>query len=405
MQDRRTDILFFSLAAMLVFLFLSRVLLSAGMIFFTVVSFCHRAVPAQLKRFLQTPLLWGMSLLFFVPLLSGLWSGDKALWLDNLQVKLPLLFLPLAFAGLPVFSRRQWEALAGIYILSATAGTCYSFYHYLSDPQSVNAGYLRARSLLTPLANDHVRFSWMLSMAVLFCGWLAWQHRKEHRGIVSVCAVIALFLIFYLHVLAARTGLVSLYLILLFVSVRFILQLRVRYSLFLLVLLVALPVIAYRVLPTFQNRVRYFKYELAYLKEAHYLPGANDAVRLLSWKAGWSVLAENPVRGVGFGDIRSATLDWYGKNVPGMLEADKIYPSGEWLLYGAGAGLPGLLVFFLATGLPFFTPVKHRLSWFLVQLTALVGFAADIGLEVQFGVFLYSFTVLCCWKWWSAEKN
>ena len=61
-------------------------------------------------------------------------------------------------------------------------------------------------------------------------------------------------------------------------------------ALALLIILIALPVIAYFTLPTFQNRVKYFMYEMEYFKKAHYLPGANDAVRVISLKAGWNVM-------------------------------------------------------------------------------------------------------------------
>lgn len=405
MQDRRTHILFYSLMAMPVFLFFSRGLLSAALILFTALSFAHRDIPAQWRRFLQTPLLWGMSLLLLVPLFSGLWSADKTQWWNNVQVKLPLLFLPLAFAGPLEFTRNQWRLLAGIFILLVTAGAAWSFFQYGSDPDTVNEGYLRAKSLITPLSDDHVRFSWMVSIAVLLSGWMGWMYRKENRVLPALCFLIAALLILYLHLLAARTGLISLYGMLLFFSIWLILKMKKTYGFLLILFLAALPVIAWLTLPTFQNRVRYFRYDLGYFKNADYLPGANDAVRVISLKAGWNLLRENPVAGVGFGDLLTETKKWYETKYPGMLERDKIFPSSEWLLYGAGAGIPGICLFALSMYLPFFTRTRQRLCWYLVNGTAALSLLADIGLEVQFGVFLYSFIVLWCWKWWTHEKG
>jgi hypothetical protein len=49
--------------------------------------------------------------------------------------------------------------------------------------------------------------------------------------------------------------------------------------------------------------------------------------------------------------------------------------------------------------IPFLLSVKNKLWWIMLNATIAVSFLFDIGLEVQFGVFLYSFIVLWWWKW------
>ena len=70
--------------------------------------------------------------------------------------------------------------------------------------------------------------------------------------------------------------------------------------------------------------------------------------------AGWRVMNGHPVTGVGFGDISSETNNWYAINYPQMIATDKIYPSSEWLIYGAGCGWPGFLLFTVIMLVPFF---------------------------------------------------
>ena len=96
---------------------------------------------------------------------------------------------------------------------------------------------------------------------------------------------------------------------------------------------------------------------------------------------------------------------WYAANYPQMIEADKIYPSGEWAMYGAGCGWPGLLVFAIAMFIPFLIKTKHPIVWWLLNSTAVFSLLFDPGLEVQFGVFIYSFTVLCFWKYTAKAKD
>jgi len=402
---RRTSVIFLLLVLMMGSLFFSRAILSISMISFVTLSFFHSSFKEHIRQFFASPLLWGMSLLFFFPLVSGLWSGDKKAWLEIVQIKLPLLFLPLAFAAAFKLSGKQWAGLAYLFIAFVTAGTIWSMFHYAADTATINESYLRAKSLVTPLENDHVRFSWLISVAVLLCGKLIYVKRNCERKIAVALSVVLLWLVVFLHILAARTGLFSFYIIMGVVAAWLIYKkLRWYYGIALLVTLLALPFIAYRVLPTFHNRVQYFNYDLGFFKETHYLPGANDAVRVISLKAGYGVMKKSPVSGVGFGDIFTATKEWYGVHYTQMKEADKIYPSSEWLIYGAGCGIQGLLAFTLVMLIPFLMRTHTALAWRILNLIAPCSFLFDIGLEVQFGVFIYSFVVLCWWKWMNDKK-
>jgi O-antigen ligase len=409
-HSSRSHIIFILMIIMMAALFFSRAVLSAGIIAFTAISFIHPGFKKHIRHFFASPLLWGMSLLFFLPLISGLWSADKTEWLEMIRIKLPLLFLPLAFAGPVHFSKKQWEWLASIFIALVTAASVWSMFHYVSNISAANEGYLRAKTILTPLENDHVRISWLISVGVLLTGWFWVTKRKENKTHAWIFAILLAWLVIFLHILAARTGLISFYIMLTGLAVWFLAGKLIpekngrKYGMALLIILFSLPVIAWQTLPTFHNRVKYFLYELEYFKKTHYLPGANDAVRVISLKAGWEIMNMQPVTGVGFGDVLSTTNKWYEEKYPQMLDSDKIYPSGEWMVYGAGCGWPGFLLFSLVMFIPFCIKTGNRLVWFLLNATAAFSFLFDIGLEVQFGVFIYSFIILWWWKWLNTDS-
>jgi O-antigen ligase len=166
-----------------------------------------------------------------------------------------------------------------------------------------------------------------------------------------------------------------------------------------------LPLAAFLFLPTFQNRVKYFVYDYDFIKKGTYLPGANDGARMQSYRAGLSLLQNAPF-GVGAGDVRDETNTWYAANLPRMVPTDRLLPSSEWALYGGFAGWPGIVLFTLVMLLPFyFTPPHHRVFWWLLTGTLALSLMFDVGLEVQYGVFIYSFFVLWWWKWFSASQQ
>ena len=402
-NNGRLLFIFSTLLAMVAALFVSRAALSICMILFIAATALHKNGAAQVRNFFKTPLLVGMAMLFLLPFISGLWSDDVEEWSGLVRIKLPLLLLPVAFAGSWQLTPKQWQTIAAFFILVVAGGTAWSFQNYWIDRAAISESYLRAKVALTPLQNDHVRFSWVVAVAALLCLWFV---ENGTRPLKKIAAFLALWFVVYLHVLTARTGLFSLYLMLLFYAVWKVVTTKNKsVGIAVVLVAVALPLLAWQLLPTFQNRIKYFVYDHSFIRGGAYLPGGNDGNRVLSLRAGWHVLKTHPL-GVGAGDVWAETGKWYNANVPHMLATDKLYPSSEWLLYGGSTGWPGVVVFTIVMGIPFFyRPPSHRFYWYGLCGTAALSFMFDIGLEVQYGVALYSFIVLWWWKWFSAEKK
>lgn len=398
MQPRtRQYIIFTTMLAMEVSLYLSRASLSVAMLAFGVVTLVHKDIGTHLRHFVRSPLLVGLALLFAVPLASGLWSADQSTWWDVLRVKLPLLLFPIAFAGPWQLTPKQWRYVGYAFLLLLLVTSLGSFVFYLQNLQAIHEGYLKAKVITTPLQDDHVRYSWLLACGVLLCLFLL--HKREEPKLDVFFVLLALWFTVFLHVLAARTGVLALYAILLSYAGWMALRKHTRAGLIGLGALVVLPLVAWLVLPTFQNRLSYFFYDIAHVKQQTYLPGSNDGNRARSLEAGWSILKEHPF-GVGAGDVQQVADDWYATHIPGILPQDKIYPSSEWLVYGAMAGWPGVLVFSAAMVLPLFVRgINYRFFWVLLNGITAFSFLFDVGLEVQYGVFLYAFLVLWWWKW------
>lgn len=393
----RQQLIFISLLLMLVFLFTSRYVLSLSFIFFLLLTCLHKNIGRQLIFFFRNPFLVGIALLFFIPCVAWFWTDDKSMWARFARIKLPLLLFPIAFAGNWQLSSKQWRWVAYAFLILVFAGCCWSLWQYAQDFAFINRQYLKAKIFATPLENDHVRFSLVVCIAVI-CSVLLLQKPvfKNEKYILVASAV---FFIVYLHILSARTGLFSLY-IFFAVCIFYLLiyHRKSKWSVVLLVMLIATPVAAWFLVPTFQNRIRYNLYDLSTIRQNKYVQGSNDGNRVLSYKAGWHVLNENPL-GVG-GDIVDHTFQWYQKNVPRLPERDRLFPASEFLMYAGFAGWPGLILFTIAIFLPFFVrSLHHYFFWFALNLVMASSFLFDIGLEAQFGVFIYGFIVLWWWKW------
>lgn len=394
-----------SILIMLSGLLFSRVLLSSGLVIFAATCLIRENVKEQLKTFFSSPFLWSMSLLFVLPLISGIWSDDVLNWSQILRIKLPLVLLPVCFAALNDFTNRDWEKISLGFLILVISGAGWSLWEYFHHIHLVHAAYLKAQTISTPLGNDHVRFSLLVSIAIITGAFVLITKRKSlSRGFVIALWVALLTFIIYLHVLAARTGLICFYL----GSFIFIIWLirhaknKSRYAWF-LVLILFLPVASWIVFPTFRNRIAYLRYDLSFIRNNVYRNASNDGNRLVSIQAGWQLQRQHPFAGVGFGDIKTETDKWYLANYPQMSDTDKILPSSEWMLYGAGTGWPGFVLFSIVMFIPFFVQaLRKNIYWWLLNTFMALSYLFDIGLEVQFGVFIHSFVLLWWYKWLSA---
>jgi O-antigen ligase len=396
----RKPVLLVWIIIMLTALLFSRALLSIGLIGFITSSLIHKNIKRQLKVFLSSPFLWSTSLLFVMPLITGFWSENFSQWAQIIQIKLPLLLLPVCFAGEYGFSFKDWEKIAFVFLIVTFVGVCWSFWQYFQNINAIHAGYLKANTIATPLGNDHVRFSLLVAIAILTGIFLFL--RRNNKTVIGIVVVLLFSMIgvgiIYLHVLAVRTGLICFYFTILFFT-GWLWNRRSKIRFFLIACLF-FPLIAYFIFPTFKNRISYLKYDISLVQKNIYLPGSNDGDRFASIQAGLALLKQHPFTGVGFGDIKNETGKLYSKNYPLMKEQDKILPSSEWMMHGAGAGWPGIVLFTIVMLIPFFMKMlRHNIFWWLLNIFMAFSYLFDIGLEVQYGVFIHAFILLWWYKW------
>jgi hypothetical protein len=332
-----------------------------------------------------------MILLFIIPALTVFWSEDSSQWLRSVQVKLPLLFMPLAIPVFMGMGRRIKNSLlftlCGLIVLSSF----YSYWNYFSTP-GMNELYLKAKVLPVAMSNDHVRYAWLL---VIGYTWLLYALLKG--GIKGKMKIIGYGLLVYIavfiHVLAAKTGLMGFYIVNA-VAILTMVPAKLRFASILLFL--SIPLIGWFLLPSFQNRVKFVVWDYQNYSRGSYVEGLSDGPRILSYQAGADVFSRHPLTGVGSGDVLSETWQWYDVNAPFLKNYERLLPSNEVLLYACAGGILAAIVCLIALFYPFFMKnIRGNMLWFCFHITSVIGFMYEIGLEVQHGVFLYGF--FSCW--------
>ena len=340
---------------------------------------------------LNKPVLIGIALILLPVIISGFWSDDTATWRNTFSVKIPLVTVMLGLSA-TMLTKKRWLQLAWVYISIISIGCLWSLQQYISDPRSIQAAYLQAKVLPTLADNDYVRFSWMIVTAI-FLGikCISIQGNKKVNGLL---ACMLAFLVAYLHLLAAKTGLLCLYAgSFIYLLHMIIIQKKWRAGLGILTMILAIATLAYITLPTLRNRVQYVVYDFSTYSKGHFTPGYNDGARWLSIRAGYGITAQHPLNGVGFGDIRSAVDQWHQANQPDSFAYERFLPANEWLVYGSGSGWPGLLCFTAGLLLLLYATTSKSIASILLSVIAFIPFITDDSLEGQYGVVILAFIV------------
>jgi O-antigen ligase len=200
----------------------------------------------------------------------------------------------------------------------------------------------------------------------------------------------------YLHILAAKSGLLSFYIFLtgygLYLSV-----IKKKWAGIIVILAIPLfLVLAVEYMPTFKERKNYMSYTYYMLEHGDKSGTEGDINRLMSYDVAFRLIGQHPLFGVGTGDMLTEMKRGYDKWYPGVEEQEKLLPHNQFLVVALGCGIPAMLLFTIWAFMPLGLLRRNRQSFFffIVWLILLLQLLIEPVLEVQFGVFIYVFFIL-----------
>jgi O-antigen ligase len=326
--------------------------------------------------------------------LSYFWSADTVEWSSRIEVKLPVLLLPLAVSFLPPFSKQQLTVFSVITAVIFLIGAGYSSYYYFADPEYYKEAYRISKVLPTPARNEHIRFSLAIALFINWCIYLLPAITSRVWRWFMAIALVALAL--YLHLLAARTGLLSFYIILLLQIIYLGWQKSRKLALGLFFLIIVAGAVAVNVVPTLKTRIGYIYYTYVIYKEGQMSGIYSDMGRYISYDVCLKQAKKHLVAGVGLGDIFDEMKAGYKIWYPDVEENRMLLPHNQFLVILLGCGIPGLVLFMLWI----FYPLRHvsrtreGFFFFITWFTLILSLVIEPGLEIQHGVFVFLFFLL-----------
>lgn len=367
----------------------ARALASIGMIGLLIVPFLFTHPEEILRQYYRRKELLVLSLFFVIVFVSGIYSYDKSEWLNWVRIKLPYIALPVAFAGISRLSTKKFTLVLYGFVFTFFFATVFVLVRYALNYAAITDSYYRGNAI--PVPYSHIRYSLMLAFS-FFCAVYLFNTKRyvysRHEQWLQL--FFALFAFISLHILSVRSGLLALYSGLIYLALYMVLIHR-RYILgiALVTSLAAMPLIAYKLVPSFHNKVEYMRYDLNEYSKGNY-NNLSDAIRIISTQLGIEVWKQNPVIGVGAGDLRNEVAKQYEQQYPQLTEYNRKVPHNQLVWVLASTGVIGLVLFLMA----FFVPLlSHKLYKFwpalVLHLILFFSFFTEDTFEEQIGTGFY----------------
>ncbi|MCH2044843.1 MAG: O-antigen ligase family protein [Saprospiraceae bacterium] len=373
-------------------LMISKFLMTLSMIVFIVAGLSNPKRKERWAYFVKHPAYLATTAIFFIILLSGIYTSNWENMAVRLRVALPFLVLPCSFALIGKLPKVYYTWIAQGFIAALVISSIGVLINYAINYDKIQLMIQQSKAVPTP-NKDHIRFSLLLCIAI-FMGISLLQNvayrTQKLRTYLSLFAI--LFLVLTLHILSVRSGLLALYLGILVWIVQMIIQNR-RFilGLGLLISLGLAPVLAYYMSPSFRTKFELTRHNIEIFREGN-IGEYSDTQRLLSYVVAWEVAQKNIWLGVGMGDLHDEQKKVYTSQYPKLKPK---YPHNQFLTFLAGTGIIGLLLFLIAFMTPLFYQAAYKDTFMLCFFALLFSsFITENTLLIASGTAIYTFFLL-----------
>jgi O-antigen ligase len=342
----------------------------------------HRNTFAEIKQYKA---LIALAAVFSVYIISGLHSDDLQRWWRLTWDNVLFAIIPLGFYIYRNLPTRTWRRLLMIYIGIATLSAVSVCVDYLMHFDAYNELYRIGKTIPTPVI--HVRYSYFMALGACLALALAYDDIRYSGPKLRKRVMLGsgIFLAVFVHVLAVRTGLLSLNggLGIMWIGMVFR-EGKWRLGIISALAGFGLVLLAYNAFPSVANKLGYVIYDLKMLQEKGAQSEYSDNVRITSIKHGIALLKKQPITGTGIGDIDAEMHRMYASRTPDFPVESRYPPISQYIFTLTAFGVLGAGLFFCFLLYPLFkSPYNYALL--AIYTTTLFASIGETTIELQLG--------------------
>jgi len=395
--EKRKRVLLFIFAISFFGLYYSKSVLSVFPYLILLMGIFQRGFYQRLNGFVRSPAILSLSLIFFVYLFSGINSSNAGMWVSRLNTNLIFMVVPLGIYLLGPYSESFVDRVLGMFAIINFIISIYLLTDYFYHFEEVNSSYLKGQTIHTPII--HVRYSYFVALSIVFSVYLFLKENKKIRKYLY--GFIAIYLIVFIHIMAVRTGILSLYLSAVLIAFYYAFVYKKYLIAFLsMAILIVLIVLSYNFLPSVKNKINYVKWDIRTTLDGSAKYHTSDRIRIYSIINGLKVVKDSPLLGSGIGDIEEDMDKKYDLNYKDLPKEMRFQPINQFVFTLSSMGIIGFVLFYGLLLFPlFYLKGGHPLLPVFYVLTFLT-FLGETTIELMIGktAFLVLLSLFICIK-------
>lgn len=273
-----------------------------------------------------------------------------------------------------------------------------SVYNYLSNKSLFDQLILESKPLPIEFGYGiyHIQFSIFLALSILFTfnQIIILYQNKNYNLFFFFLILLGVSNFVFIHILSARTGLLSLYVgLLAMIGLQFKLF-NLKQKLIALILIILLPISIYFFSSSIQNRVQNTMTDFKVVWKGENANEYSFAMRVQAWKNSLLTIQKHPLLGVGIGDAEKVLYDEFATNNPSIEPKNRRNPHFQFLESSVQSGLiNGLLFLSIAIYLLIHSYRKSNIILFSVVISLLVSSCFESILERQTSLIAFVFFI------------
>ncbi len=352
----------------------------------------------RVKNSRNSKYILGFSSIYIFYLIGTLYShqlsGQSGAFFD-LEVKLSLLIFPLFFATIDFssiqknfFSNVRYTYILGCIITSLILLNNAVFQYFIKHDSSVF--YYTSLSMWHHAGYLGLYFNVAIAFLIT---WLIpnWKNNAQKRFAAIILVLFFQVLIVLLSSKAAILGMVLMFVLIIVFYIVF----ERKQSRLPVILSVSLMISFFITLALFPHSYKRFNSATEAISERNQVHSQlidGSVARMLVWKCSLEIIAENPIFGVGTGDVKTELMKKYEeKNIERAIR-EKFNSHDQFLQTFIALGLVGFIVLLATLILPMIAAIRRKkLLYILFIAVFTLHMLVESMLERQGGVVFYAF--------------
>jgi len=284
--------------------------------------------------------------------LSLVYTNNFNTSFDKIILKLPLLLIPFTVFSFKNMNDNLKQKMIIVFNYAMFLPAVVSVYNYLVNKTLFDDLILQSKPLPVEFGYGlyHIQFSVLLAAAIVL-GVIALLQNTIRNNQMTFWFLLVLVgvNIVSLHVLSARTGLLSLYAAAFVVIYQYFKKIEIKKKVTISALVILLPLLFILFSTSLKNRI-FNTYED--LKVTMSGKDANDysmAMRVAAWYNAFDVIKENPLLGVGVGNVETVLKENFEEFNPQITPQNRKNPHNQFIETAVESGVLNgvlLLLFF-----------------------------------------------------------